>query len=60
MFVITRRYREEIVIQTSDGPIIVKFLGCKGRGGIIGIEAPKTVKIERKEVLAGKPREGER
>lgn len=47
MLVLGRRRNQEIVI---DGQIVVKVLGIRGGTVRLGIEAPRSVSIERAEV----------
>ena len=56
MLVLTRRHGEEIVIA---GNIHVKVLTGSGKTVRLGITAPSTIPIVRKELLP-KPPEGER
>lgn len=54
MLVLSRRKDEDIVIETSDGPITVKVVKVGSTYVSIGVEAPKTVKIKRGEHVGEK------
>lgn len=53
MLVLSRHIEEEIVIMTSDGQIIVKILDTQYGKVRLGIEAPKEIRIARRELLEG-------
>jgi carbon storage regulator len=51
MLVLSRRLNEEIVIRSLDGSkIIVRVCRIDGNKVRLGFEAPKAVKIDRREV----------
>ena len=54
MLVLTRREGESIILNTSDGPIEVMVTTTKTDHARIGIRAPKSVGIVRREVLEQK------
>lgn len=51
MLVLTRTRGESFVIETTDGPITVLVTQVIGGKIKIGIDAPKEVRIMRKELL---------
>jgi carbon storage regulator len=51
MLVLTRNTQESIVIETSDGTIVVTVCGVKGNQVKIGFDAPDNVDIWRSELL---------
>lgn len=58
MLVLNRSVGEAITITTADGiEIIVAVLGVSGKIARIGVQAPKTVTIDREEVTARKRRQ---
>lgn len=52
MLILTRRLREEIVIDTSDGPVTVSVSAISPEGGSVKLAftAPPTVRITRAEL----------
>ena len=51
MLFLTRRPRESIILRTADGTVITIFMGhTQGVHTRGGIEAPKSVSIDRAEV----------
>lgn len=52
MLVLSRKLREEIIIDGNIRVVVVSIQGDKVR---LGIEAPKNISIHRKEVLAKIP-----
>ena len=56
MLILSRKLNEKIVI--GDG-IEITVLGWKGQAVSIGIDAPKSVDIQRKELLEKKNKEAE-
>jgi carbon storage regulator CsrA len=50
--VLSRRLYERIVIQTSDGPIVVEVCQLYQRRCKLAIMAPEAVKVYREELLA--------
>ena len=50
MLVLTRTRGESIVIETTDGPIEIVVRDICGRQVKVGVHAPKSVKIMRKEL----------
>jgi carbon storage regulator CsrA len=51
MLIITRKHREKIILETSDGRIEIVHAGMKTEGTVrIGIQAPELVKIVREEI----------
>jgi carbon storage regulator CsrA len=52
MLVLSRKTRQEIIIGSD---IVVTVVSVKGNRVKIGIEAPKNVKVVRKELLAHGP-----
>ena len=50
MLVLSRREGERIVLNTSDGEIIILVTKVKGKAAKLGIEAPTEVRILREEV----------
>jgi len=58
MLVLSRRPREELVLHTDDGfKITVMVLGITGNQVRIGVDAPKEVHIDRREVYDKKQAE---
>lgn len=55
MLVLARRPTQEIIITTSDGPIVVSVQTVRGQAVKLGFEAPDNVRIFRKEVLEAAP-----
>ena len=51
MLVLSRREGEAIILETSDGPIRVTLTEYNGQQTRVGVEAPKSVKILREELL---------
>ncbi len=51
MLVLTRKRNQGIVIQTSDGPIMIMILDIQRERTKVGIEAPKSCVILRDELL---------
>ena len=49
MLLFTRREGESLVLETSDGPIELKLAYLNGEHARIGIDAPDSVAIVRKE-----------
>jgi carbon storage regulator CsrA len=52
MLVLGRNLDQSIILFTNDGPIEIKILNSSHRGIRVGIKAPETVKILRKELLS--------
>ena len=52
--VIHRRNGEQVVVETTDGPIVIEFRAKRGNksSGIVFVDVPKACKIRRKELLA--------
>ena len=55
MLVVGRREGESIIIETTDGEIVVSLERLQGTQARIGIEAPEQVKVLREELI---PAEG--
>lgn len=51
MLVLGRLVGQKIVVETSDGPIEIVVRDICGRQVKVGVHAPKSVKIMRKELL---------
>lgn len=51
MLVLGRAIGQKIVVETSDGPIEIVIRGTNGKQIKVGVDAPKSVKIMRKELL---------
>lgn len=52
MLCLTRNKGEQIVIETSDGPIVITFVGMRGNQKIsLGISAQRDIGIVRAELL---------
>jgi len=49
MLLFTRREGESLVLETSDGPIELKLAYLNGEHARIGIDAPNSVAVVRKE-----------
>lgn len=58
MLVLSRMVNEKLVAMTSDGPITWVITQVRGNRVRIGIEAPKSVRVYRGELLdeEGRPR----
>lgn len=54
MLILTRRVNERIVIDTSDGQIVVAPLGVSGSQIKIGVDAPRNVAVNREEIAQAK------
>ena len=50
MLVLSRRTCERIIIETSDGPIVVEVIATQSRCVRLGIDAPRHVTIRREEL----------
>lgn len=55
MLVVSRKLKQRIIFQTSDGPIAVELLAQKGNRISVGIDAPSTVPVLREELLGRPP-----
>ncbi|MCB1788877.1 MAG: carbon storage regulator [Gammaproteobacteria bacterium] len=55
MLVVGRREGESIIIETTDGPIVVSLERLQGTQARIGIEAPEQVKVLRHELARTAP-----
>lgn len=53
MLVLSRKRNESIEV---DGPATIKIIGQKGNTVIVGIEAERSVRIVRPEVLQPQPK----
>lgn len=56
MLVLARKEAQSIVIDTTDGPIEVYMVRLTKKGGnkaMIGIDAPKSCRVLRKELIDG-------
>lgn len=51
MLILTRNTSESIIIETSDGTIEVTICGMKGGQVRVGVDAPDSVDIWRKELV---------
>jgi len=51
MLVLERKEGQRIILETSDGPIEIVLFNLQQGRAAIGIAAPETVKIIRKELL---------
>lgn len=51
MLVLSRRFDEAIVVQTSDGPIRFVVAGFNGAQVKIGVECDKKIPVYREELL---------
>jgi len=51
MLTLTRRPDQSIIIETTDGPIVITITGIKGNQVRIGFEAPDNVDIWREEIM---------
>lgn len=50
MLVLSRQVDETLIIRTSDGPIRVTLVDIRGNKVRIGIDAPKSVRVDREEI----------
>ncbi len=50
MLVLNRKEEEELIIETPEGPVIIRLLNIDGKSVKLGIEAPKKYLILRKEL----------
>lgn len=51
MLILTRRCGEEVIITTATGEkISIVLMGLKGNQGRIGINAPKSMTVHRREI----------
>jgi carbon storage regulator len=55
MLVLSRREGEAIILETSDGPITIRLTEYNGSQTRIGVEAPRSVKVLREELLEESP-----
>ena len=53
MLVLARHIGERIIIQASDGEIIIELIEIGSRKAKVGITAPKSVKVLREELIEG-------
>ena len=53
MLVVGRKINESITLFTSDGVVVVMVTECKDGKASVGVEASKSVKIVRTELLKG-------
>lgn len=53
MLVLSRKKNEQIIIPTSDGPILIQWVETRSDGHKVrlGITAPKTIPVHRIEVF---------
>lgn len=51
MLTLSRREDESLVLQTSDGPVVVLINQIRGSQVRVSIDAPQTIKILRDELL---------
>lgn len=51
MLILARREGEAIILKTSDGSITIRLTEYNGKQTRVGIEAPKSVKVLREELL---------
>ena len=51
MLVLSRREGEAIILETSDGPITIRLTEYNGSQTRVGVEAPRSVKVLREELL---------
>ena len=56
MLILTRRCEQAIIIETSDGPIVVRVLGIERGRVLVGVQADKKVRILREELISGSHR----
>ena len=52
MLILTRRCEQAIIIETSDGPIVVRVLGIERGRVLVGVQADKKVRILREELIS--------
>ena len=50
MLVLSRRTNEKLIIETTDGVVVVVVTRVKGDTVRLGIDAPRTVRVWRKEL----------
>lgn len=50
MLVLSRKLSQKIILNTSDGDIILVIVGITGNQIRLGLEAPKSVSIRRSEL----------
>jgi carbon storage regulator CsrA len=55
MLVLSRREGEAIILETSDGPITIRLTEYNGNQTRVGVEAPRSVKVLREELLDDAP-----
>ncbi len=51
MLILRRRTGEEIVLQTSDGEVVITVLSGSNGHASLGIEAPESVVVLRRELV---------
>lgn len=52
MLILSRKANEQIIIPTSDGPIVVQFVEIRNDKVRFGITAPKEIPVHRGETFA--------
>ncbi len=57
MLVLQRKAQEEVILQLGGEVIRVIVLGCKGDYVKLGFDAPRTIRIDRKEIYEERARE---
>lgn len=50
MLVLSRQVDETIIIRTTDGPIKITLVDIRGSKARIGVDAPKSVRVDREEI----------
>jgi carbon storage regulator CsrA len=60
MLVLSRKHGEKLVIDPGPGGlnIVVTFCTLKSGAALIGVEAPKNMKVYREELLTARERKG--
>lgn len=52
MLILSRKPGEDIIIETSDGPVLIRVIDMPQRNRCrIGVDAPKTCRILRAELI---------
>ena len=51
MLILSRREGESLILETADGPVEIVLLEYKGGQTRVGVEAPTSVKVLRRELV---------
>lgn len=51
MLIISRKIDERIIIENGANKIVISLNDIRGRKAVIGIEAPREIRVYREEIL---------